>query len=148
MDVSSRNSEACSCTKRMKISFVNGCFDVLHPGHIELLKYARSFGDYLIVAIDSDRKVAEMKGPERPIFSQFDRRLMLDAIRYVDVVHVFDTRQELEELLESLKPDTMVVGSDWKGKEVVGSHYAKSVRFFDRQGDYSTTQTIQGTPYR
>ena len=132
----------------MKISFVNGCFDVLHPGHIELLKYARSFGDYLIVAIDSDRKVAEMKGPSRPIFSQGDRSNILSSIRYVDVVHVFDNRKELEDLLESIKPDTMVVGSDWKGKEVVGSHYAKSVRFFDRQGDYSTTRTIQGTPYR
>jgi len=132
----------------MKISFVNGCFDVLHPGHIKLLEYARSFGDYLIVAIDSDRKVAEMKGPERPIFSQSDRSLMLSSIRCVDVVHIFDTKTELEELLESIKPDTVVVGSDWKGKEVVGSHYAKSVRFFDRQGDYSTTKTIQGTPYR
>ena len=132
----------------MKISFVNGCFDLLHPGHIELLKYARSFGDYLIVAIDSDRKVAEMKGPSRPIFSQGDRSNMLSSIRYVDVVHVFDTKEELEDLLESIKPDTMVVGSDWKGKEVVGSHYAKSVRFFDRQGEYSTTKTIEGTPYR
>ena len=132
----------------MKISFVNGCFDVLHPGHIELLKYARSLGDYLIVAIDSDRKVAEMKGPERPIFSQHDRSTMLSSIRYVDVVHVFDTKEELENLLESISPDIMVVGSDWKGKEVVGSQYAKSVRFFDRLGDYSTTQTIQGTPYR
>ena len=132
----------------MKISFVNGCFDVLHPGHIELLKYARSLGDYLIVAIDSDRKVAEMKGPERPIFSQHDRSTMLAAIRYVDIIHVFDTKEDLEDLLESISPDIMVVGSDWKGKEVVGSRYAKSVRFFDRQGDYSTTQTIQGTPYR
>ena len=132
----------------MKITFVNGCLDVLHPGHIELLKYARSFGDYLIVAIDSDRKVAEMKGPSRPIFSQGDRSNILSSIRYVDVVHVFDTKEELEDLLESIKPDTMVVGSDWKGKEVVGSRYAKSVRFFDRQGDYSTTKTIQGTPYR
>ena len=132
----------------MKISFVNGCFDVLHPGHIKLLEYARSFGDYLIVALNSDRRVAEMKGPERPIFSQSDRSLMLSSIRCVDVVHIFDTKTELEELLESIKPDTMVVGSDWKGKEVVGSRYAKSVRFFDRQVDYSTTQTIQGTPYR
>ena len=132
----------------MKISFVNGCFDVLHPGHIELLKYARSFGDYLIVAIDSDRKVAEMKGPERPIFSQYDRALMLKAIRYVDVVHVFDTKEDLEQLLESIQPDIMVVGSDWKGKEVVGSQYAKSVRFFDRIGGYSTTKTIQGSSYR
>ena len=132
----------------MKISFVNGCFDVLHPGHIELLKYARSLGDYLIVAIDSDRKVAEMKGPERPIFSQHDRSIMLSAIRHVDVVHVFDTKEELEDLLESISPDIMVVGSDWKGKEVVGSQYAKSVRFFDRLGDYSTTKTIQGSSYR
>ena len=127
----------------MKISFVNGCFDVLHPGHIQLLEYARSFGDYLIVAIDSDRKVAEMKGPKRPIFSQYDRAAVLKSIRHVDIVHVFDTREELEYLLESIKPDTMVVGSDWKGKEVVGSHYAKQVRFFDRIGEYSTTKTVK-----
>jgi D-beta-D-heptose 7-phosphate kinase/D-beta-D-heptose 1-phosphate adenosyltransferase len=132
----------------MKVSFVNGCFDVLHPGHIELLKYARSLGDYLIVAIDSDRKVAEMKGPERPIFSQHDRSTMLAAIRYVDIIHVFDTKEDLEDLLESISPDIMVVGSDWKGKEVVGSQYAKSVRFFDRIGEYSTTKTIQGSSYR
>jgi len=132
----------------MKISFVNGCFDVLHPGHIKLLKYARSLGDYLIVAIDSDRKVAEMKGSERPIFSQHDRALMLKSIRYVDVVHVFNTKEDLEQLLESIQPDIIVVGSDWKGKEVVGSQYAKSVRFFDRLGDYSTTKTIQGSSYR
>tara|TARA_B100000902_G_C26963797_1_gene741841 strand:+ start:151 stop:549 length:399 start_codon:yes stop_codon:yes gene_type:complete len=132
----------------MRISFVNGCFDVLHPGHIELLKYASSFGDYLIVAIDSDRKVEEMKGVGRPIFSQSDRSYMLKEIRCVDVVHIFDTKQELESLLDSLRPDTMVVGSDWKGKEVVGSQYAKSVKFFDRIGDYSTTKTIQGSSYR
>ena len=127
----------------MKISFVNGCFDVLHPGHIQLLEYARSLGDYLIVAIDSDRKVAEMKGPERPIFSQYDRAAVLKSIRYVDIVHIFDNREELEYLLESIKPDTMVVGSDWKGKEVVGSQYAKQVRFFDRIGKYSTTKTVK-----
>ncbi len=132
----------------MKISFVNGCFDVLHPGHIEMLKYARSSGDYLIVAIDSDRKVVEMKGPERPIFPQHDRVLMLKAIRYVDVVHIFDTKEGLEQLLESIQPDIMVIGSDWKGKEVVGSQYAKSIRFFDRIGGYSTTKTIQGSSYR
>jgi D-beta-D-heptose 7-phosphate kinase/D-beta-D-heptose 1-phosphate adenosyltransferase len=132
----------------MKISFVNGCFDVLHPGHIEMLKYASSFGDYLIVAIDSDRKVSEMKGPNRPIFSQSDRSYMLKEIRCVDIVHIFDTKDELESLLDSLRPDTMVVGSDWKGKEVVGSQYAKSVKFFDRIGDYSTTKTIQGSSYR
>ena len=132
----------------MKISFVNGCFDVLHPGHIEMLKYARSSGDYLIVAIDSDRKVEEMKGPERPIFPQHDRALMLKAIRYVDVVHIFDTKTELEELLESIKPDTMVVGSDWKGKTVIGEQHTNKLMFFDRIGNYSTTNILEWKNYQ
>jgi len=132
----------------MKIIFVNGCFDVLHPGHIQLFKYAKSLGDYLIVAIDSDKRVSEMKGPERPIFSQSDRSQTLEAIRYIDVVHIFDSKEDLENLLKSIAPDIMIVGSDWKGKEVVGEQYAKTVRFFDRVGEYSTTKTLQGLTYR
>jgi D-beta-D-heptose 7-phosphate kinase/D-beta-D-heptose 1-phosphate adenosyltransferase len=132
----------------MKIIFVNGCFDVLHPGHIQLFEYARSLGDYLIVAIDSDKKVGEMKGLDRPIFCQDDRARTLEAIRYIDVVHIFDSKEDLENLLKSIGPDIMIVGSDWKGKEVVGGQYAKEVRFFDRVGEYSTTRTIQGLTYR
>jgi D-beta-D-heptose 7-phosphate kinase/D-beta-D-heptose 1-phosphate adenosyltransferase len=132
----------------MKIIFVNGCFDVLHPGHIQLFEYAKSLGDYLIVAIDSDKKVGEMKGPKRPIFCQEDRARTLEAIRYIDVVHIFDSKEELEDLIKTINPDIMVVGSDWKGKEVVGKQYAKAVRFFDRVGEYSTTRTIQGLTYR
>jgi D-beta-D-heptose 7-phosphate kinase/D-beta-D-heptose 1-phosphate adenosyltransferase len=132
----------------VKIIFVNGCFDVLHPGHIQLFKYAKSLGDYLIVAIDSDKRVSEMKGPERPIFSQSDRSQTLEAIRYIDVVHIFDSKEDLENLLKSITPDIMIVGSDWKGKEVVGEQYAKTVRFFDRVGEYSTTKTLQGLTYR
>ena len=132
----------------MKIIFVNGCFDVLHPGHIQLFKYAKSLGDYLIVAIDSDKRVSEMKGPERPIFSQSDRSQTLEAIRYIDVVHIFDSKEDLENLLKSIAPDIMIVGSDWKCKEVVGEQYAKTVRFFDRVGRYSTTKTLQGLTYR
>ena len=132
----------------MKIIFVNGCFDVLHPGHIQLFEYAKSLGDYLIVAIDSDKKVGEMKGPSRPIFCQEDRARTLEAIRYIDVVHIFDSKEELEDLIKTINPDIMVVGSDWKGKEVVGKQYAKAVRFFDRVGEYSTTRTIQGLTYR
>ena len=132
----------------MKIIFVNGCFDVLHPGHIQLFKYAKSLGDYLIVAIDSDKRVSETKGPERPIFSQSDRSQTLEAIRYIDVVHIFDSKEDLENLLKSIAPDIMIVGSDWKGKEVVGEQYAKTVRFFDRVGEYSTTKTLQGLTYR
>jgi D-beta-D-heptose 7-phosphate kinase/D-beta-D-heptose 1-phosphate adenosyltransferase len=132
----------------MKIIFVNGCFDVLHPGHIQLFEYAKSLGDYLIVAIDSDEKVAQMKGKDRPIFSQEDRSKVLQAIRYIDVVHIFNSKEELEDLIKTINPDIMVVGSDWKGKEVVGEQYAKTVRFFDRVGEYSTTRTLQGLTYR
>lgn len=132
----------------MKTIFVNGCFDVLHPGHIQLFEYAKSLGDYLIVAIDSDKKVGEMKGPDRPIFCQEDRAKTLEAIRYIDIVHIFDSKKELEGLIKTINPDIMIVGSDWKGKEVVGERYAKEVRFFDRVGEYSTTRTIQGLTYR
>lgn len=132
----------------MKIIFVNGCFDVLHPGHIQLFEYAKSLGDYLIVAIDSDEKVSQMKGKSRPIFCQEDRSKVLQSIRYIDVVHIFNSKEELEDLIKTINPDIMVVGSDWKGKEVVGGHYAKAVRFFDRVGEYSTTRTLQGLTYR
>ena len=132
----------------MKTIFVNGCFDVLHPGHIQLFQYAKSLGDYLIVAIDSDEKVSQMKGKDRPIFCQEDRVKTLEAIRYIDVVHIFNSKEELEDLIKTINPDIMIVGSDWKGKEVVGGQYAKTVRFFDRVGEYSTTRTLQGLTYR
>ena len=132
----------------MKIVFVNGCFDVLHPGHIKLFQYAKSLGDYLIVAIDSDEKVALDKGPDRPIFSLEDSKLILESIKGIDIVHTFDSREGLENLLECIRPDILVVGSDWKNGIVVGREYAKEVRFFERQGDYSTSRTIQGISYR
>ena len=132
----------------MKIVFVNGCFDVLHPGHIALFQYAKSLGDYLIVAIDSDEKVALDKGFDRPIFSMEDRRFVLESIECIDIVHTFNSRSGLENLLECIKPDILVVGSDWKNGVVVGREHAKEVKFFERQGDYSTSRTIQGISYR
>lgn len=132
----------------MKTVFVNGCFDILHPGHIKLFQTARSFGDRLIVAIDSDRKVKEMKGYTRPINSVSTRKIILESIRYIDEVLIFDTKEELEALVKKIKPDIMMVGSDWKGKEVVGSDYAKEVRFFDRIGEHSTTEIIKSITHR
>ena len=123
--------------------FINGCFDILHPGHIKLFESARSFGDHVIVAIDSDRRVREMKGPSRPIKSEYQRKTVLASIRYIDEVHVFDTKEKLEALVKKIKPDIMIVGSDWKGKEVVGSQYAKELRFFDRIENYSTTKIVE-----
>jgi len=130
----------------MKV-FVNGCFDVLHRGHFELIQYASSLGQ-LSVALDTDEKVSKDKGPDRPIYPLRDRVYQMCCIKGVDVVYTFNTKEELEKLVESISPDIMIVGSDWKGKEVVGSQYAKEVRFFDRIKDYSTTKTIQGSSYR
>ena len=130
----------------MKLVFVNGCFDVLHRGHIELLKYARSLGDRLIVAIDSDARVKSLKGPTRPINSEEDRLLMLNSIRYVDETCVFNSETELTELTAQLQPDIMVVGSDYRHKSVIGSEHSKETLFFDRIPNYSTTQILEGTP--
>lgn len=127
----------------MKLVFVNGCFDILHRGHIELFSYARSLGDYLLVAIDSDRRVKEMKGNSRPFNNQEDRKYLLESIRYVDKVLFFDSSEELEELISKSKPDIMVVGSDWIGKPVIGSQHAKSLIYFYRIGDYSTTKILE-----
>jgi len=126
-----------------KVIFVNGCFDLLHPGHIKMFQTARSLGDKLIVAIDSDRKIKEMKGNARPINPVLNRKIILESIRYIDEVIVFDSKEELQDIVKRIKPDIMMVGSDWKGKEVVGSDYAKEVRFFDRIGDYSTTKIVE-----
>lgn len=122
--------------------WVNGCFDILHPGHIELFKVARSLGDRLIVGIDEDEKVKKDKGSDRPINSLFFRKTMLESIRYIDIVLSFGSKTELENLINLYSPDILLVGSDWKNGEVVGKQYAKEVKFFNRIGNYSTTNII------
>lgn len=127
----------------MKNIFVNGTFDILHPGHIQLLNYAKSLGDTLTVGIDSDDRVREKKGPTRPINSVDDRAYMLQNLKSVDYIVVFDSDEELERCIKAVKPDIMVVGSDWKDKSVIGSMYATELRFFDRIEKYATTKTIE-----
>ena len=127
----------------MKSIFVNGTFDILHPGHIQLLNYAKSLGDTLTVGIDSDRRVKEKKGYARPVYNVGDRAYMLQNLKAVDYVVIFDSDEELERCIKTVKPDIMVVGSDWKGKSVIGSMYSAELRFFDRIEEYATTKTIQ-----
>src|SRR5262245_57223093 len=127
--------------KLIKI-WTNGCFDILHRGHIELFKYAKSLGDELAVGVDSDRKVMEDKGMGRPINNLEDRVEMIKSIRYIDTVAWFDSQNMLRDLLKKYEPDIIVIGSDWKGKRVVGEEYANEVRFFDRLEEYSTTKII------
>ena len=129
--------------KSMKSIFVNGTFDILHPGHIQLLNYAKSLGGTLTVGIDGDRRVREKKGYARPVYNVGDRAYMLQNLKAVDYVVIFDSDEELERCIKTVKPDIMVVGSDWKGKSVIGSMYSAELRFFDRIEEYATTKTIQ-----
>ena len=127
----------------MKTIFVNGTFDLLHPGHVSLLNWAKSLGDYLVVGIDTDDRVKEKKGSTRPIYNQTDRGIMLVSLSAVDEVRYFDSDESLENLVKDVKPDIIVVGSDWKGKTIIGSYYAAELKFFDRIEEYATTKTIQ-----
>ena len=131
----------------MRRVWVNGCFDILHRGHFELFKFAASLGDKLIVGIDSDEKVRAAKGPDRPHNSLEDRKFALESLRYIDLVETFDSKQGLIDLVAKFKPDVMVVGSDWKGKEIVGGQHAGEIVYFDRIGDYSTTEVLESTLY-
>ena len=121
--------------------FVNGTFDILHRGHLDLLNYASSLGDFLVVAIDTDNRVAELKGPSRPINNQWDRMYMLDNLRMVDSVCLFSTDDELIEHIKRYDP-IMVKGSDYKDKHIVGAEYCKEIKFYDKT-EHSTTRTIQ-----
>ena len=123
--------------------WTNGCFDVLHRGHIELFKFAKSQGNHLVVGLDSDEKVKRDKGSDRPFNTFEDRKEVLLSIRYIDDVWYFDSRNGLVELIKKYQPDLMVIGSDWKGRDVVGEELVDKVKFFDRVGDYSTTNILE-----
>jgi D-glycero-beta-D-manno-heptose 1-phosphate adenylyltransferase len=123
---------------------VNGTFDILHRGHLELLSYAKSLGDQLLVAIDTDRRVKELKGEKRPINNQEDRKFFLYNLKPVDIVMLFDSQAELIDIMKEYKPDIYVKGSDWKkDRPSTAEQYCNQVIYYDRVRDYSTTKTIQ-----
>ncbi len=125
-----------------KIIFTNGCFDILHIGHVRYLQTAKSYGDILILGLNSDRSVTSIKGKGRPINIQLDRAYILAALEAVDYVVVFDEDTPYD-LIKAVKPDVLVKGSDYEGKKVVGqdiAHELKLVQFVDGK---STTKTIE-----
>jgi rfaE bifunctional protein nucleotidyltransferase chain/domain len=126
----------------MKI-FVNGSFDLLHTGHLDLLYYAKSLGTRLHVAIDTDERIREHKGNDRPVNPLRIRKEIMRSLKPVDIVSVFGSDEELINIIRSYSPDIMVKGSDWRGKQVIGSEYCGKVIFYERVNDESTTKIIQ-----
>jgi rfaE bifunctional protein nucleotidyltransferase chain/domain len=125
----------------MKKVIVNGTFDVLHIGHIELLNYAKSQGDYLIVAIDTDLRVKQLKGVNRPMNNQLERKTLLQNLKAVDEVRLFGSDQELIDIVKECS--IMVKGSDYRGKPIVGESDIAQIVFFERINGYSSTEKIQ-----
>ena len=127
----------------IKVVWVNGTFDVLHLGHIKLLEFAKGLGDFLVVGIDQDHRVRELKGHPRPINACQNRVEFLKSIKYVDTVVTFGTDAELINHIRTIKPQVMVVGSDYIDKKIIGSEWAGEVKYFDRIGDLSTTKILK-----
>ena len=128
------------------IVLTNGVFDILHKGHIELLKFAKLQGDKLIVAIDSDDRVRKLKGKDRPINNEEDRRKVLETNRYVDSVVTFNSAEELRGLYDTLSPDVLIKGSEWTADEVRERDIIPDniqVKVYPLVGEYSTTNTVQ-----
>ncbi|MEA3352738.1 MAG: D-glycero-beta-D-manno-heptose-7-phosphate kinase [Campylobacterota bacterium] len=125
-----------------RVVFTNGCFDILHKGHVQYLDKAKSFGDVLILGLNSDESVRELKGPNRPINNEDDRAYILAALESVDYVVKF-TEDTPYKLIQLVQPDTLVKGGDYEGKEVVGSDIAGEVKLVQFVDGRSTTKTIE-----
>ncbi len=131
--------------KGKKIVFTNGCFDLLHPGHARYLSAAKKLGDHLIVAVNSDRSVKAIKGPQRPIFPEEARAELVAALSFVDTVIIFDEDDPLR-VIECLLPNVLVKGEDWSEAEIVGADVVKDaggeVKRIPFSTDFSSTDII------
>lgn len=128
--------------RNKKIVFTNGCFDLIHAGHVSFLESAKSFGDILILGLNSDRSVTALKGKDRPINSQDDRALILAAFEVVDYVVIFNENTPFN-LIKSIKPNILVKGGDYAGKEIVGQDIADEVKIVEFLDGKSSTNTIE-----
>ena len=124
--------------------WTNGCFDILHRGHIELFKFAKeSFDAELVVGLDTAVRVKAMKGKRRPKNTLADRMEIGSSIKYVDRVFSFGSDQELTNLVKMVSPEYMIVGSDYKKEDVIGSEYAKEVLLFKKVEGYSSSNYLK-----
>ena len=122
--------------------FVNGTFDVLHYGHFKLLEAASQLGDKLYVAIDTDERIKEKKGENRPFHSLIERKEMLESIKYVNKVFSFGSDEDLITLMRAIDPDIYVIGSDYMNKPIVGMEYLRNIVFIPRLEKFSTTKIM------
>ena len=123
-----------------KTIWTNGCFDIIHSGHVESLRYAKSLGDYLIVGIDSDSRVKAAKGQDRPYNNLADRMLVLNAIKYVDEIRVYSTEAELRDMLCEIWPNVRILGSDYITKDnFTGCNYDIPIYYHERNHNYSSS---------
>ncbi len=120
---------------------VNGAFDLLHTGHIDLLNYAKLEGDYLLVALDTDKRIREAKGNDRPINGQITRKIIMENLKPVNEVRLFGSDKELIDIIK--ETDVRIIGSDWKDKPIVGEKHCTKLLFYDRINHESTTKTIK-----
>ena len=120
----------------------NGTYDVIHTGHIALLNYAKSLGDYLLVALDTDERIKKSKGITRPVNNEQIRGVVMENFKAVDEVVFFNSDEELIDIIKRYNPDIRVIGSDWKDKPIVGKEFCREIAFFDRVNDESTTRTL------
>lgn len=127
--------------RNKKIIWVNGCFDILHVGHLRLLEYAKSKGDKLVVGIDSDERVRMLKGSNRPINNQEDRSELLRGLGCVDSVVVFKDEDEMMEKMKECEAYKMIVGEEYKYKRVIGEGLLE-VEFFEKVPGHSSTFII------
>ena len=125
-----------------KIVFTNGCFDILHVGHVKYLEVAKSYGDVLILGLNADSSVRKLKGPTRPINTQDDRAYILASLESVDYVVIFEEETPYE-LIKLIKPHVLVKGGDYEGKEVVGQEIADELKLVQFVDGKSTTNTIK-----
>jgi len=132
--------------KGQKIVFTNGCFDLLHVGHVRYLQEARSLGDCLIIGLNSDRSVRQIKNPQRPLISEDQRAEVLAALECIDYIVLFDEAEPLK-LIEEIRPAVLVKGADWSMNKIVGADLVRSyggeVRRVELVPMISTTTIIQ-----
>jgi len=127
----------------MKKICTNGCYDILHIGHIKLFEYAKSLGDYLLVCIDSDERVKKLKGDSRPFNNQEDRYFFLKSIKYINDVIIFNSENELCTILKNNSIDSLVIGNEYTIDDIYAKEFVNNVIFFNKIENKSTTGILK-----